>query len=276
MVNKKPQPQVDAREEPASCLSINSPAKQAAPYTPGAFVQPNQSKDAVLVVALDVPTFEEAVTLAKKFSGLPVWMKIGLELFTACGKDIVSAVRALGFPVFLDLKFHDIPHTVAKAVASAAKLDVGLVTLHASGGRKMLQAASEVCENLRQKGLSAPLLLGVTVLTSQGPEELGLDDEGLRSLVLERALLSQTCGLNGVVCSGYEAAAIKDACGENFVCLCPGIRFAGATAGHDQVRIMTPDRAAASGADFVVMGRPLREASNPVEAAREALRLLER
>lgn len=232
------------------------------------------AKETALVVALDVPTFDEAVDLAEKFSGMPVWMKIGLELFTACGKDIVSAVRELGFPVFLDLKFHDIPHTVARAVASAAKLDVGMVTLHAGGGRNMLQAAGKACENLRQQGLGAPLLLGVTVLTSQGPEELGLDDEGLRALVLERARLSQECGLDGVVCSGYEATAIKTACGENFVCLCPGIRFAGATASHDQVRVMTPDRAAASGADFIVMGRPLREAPNPAEAAREALGLL--
>lgn len=232
------------------------------------------AKKTALVVALDVPTFDEAVALAKSFSGLPVWMKIGLELFTACGKDIVSAIRALGFPVFLDLKFHDIPHTVAKAVASAAKLDVGMVTLHAAGGKNMLQAAGAICEDLRRQALPAPLLLGVTVLTSQGPEELGLDAEGLRALVLERALWSQECGLDGVVCSGYEASAIKTACGEDFVCLCPGIRFAGATAGHDQVRIMTPDKAATSGADFIVMGRPLREAPNPAEAARQALELL--
>lgn len=228
-----------------------------------------------LVVALDVGTFDEALALAKQFSGLPVWMKIGLELFTACGKEVVTAVRGLGFPVFLDLKFHDIPNTVAKAVESAAKLDVGILTLHASGGKKMLEAAHASCKTLRDRGFPAPLLLAVTVLTSQGPEELGLDDEGLRALVVERAKLSKECGLDGVVCSGYEAEPIKASCGKDFLCLCPGIRFAGEGASHDQVRVMTPDKAACSGADFIVMGRPLREAADPAVAAREALRLLE-
>lgn len=227
-----------------------------------------------LVVALDVPAFEEAIALARKFTGLPVWMKIGLELFTACGQGVVTAVRDMGFPVFLDLKFHDIPNTVGKAVESAGKLDVGLLTLHASGGKKMLEAARAACERLQSQGIRPPLLLGVTVLTSQGPEELGLDDAGLRALVVERARLSLETGLDGVVCSGYEAQAIKAACGDNFICLCPGIRFAGTAASHDQVRVMTPDKAAANGADFIVMGRPLREAADPGKAAREALRLL--
>lgn len=227
-----------------------------------------------LVVALDVGTVEEAVALARQFTGLPVWMKIGLELFTACGTDVVTKIRGLGFPVFLDLKFHDIPNTVAKAVESASRLGVGIVTVHASGGKSMLEAASNACQRLRQAGRIPPVILGVTVLTSQSPSELGLDADGLRGLVLERAQLVQSAGLDGVVCSGHEAADIKEGCGKNFICLCPGIRFAGAAAVHDQARVMTPDKAVGAGADFIVMGRPLREAPDPRQAACEALALI--
>lgn len=227
-----------------------------------------------LVVALDVATFEEAIALAKAMQGLPVWMKVGLELFTACGKEVVKTLRDMGFPVFLDLKFHDIPNTVAKAVASAGKLDVGILTLHTSGGKAMLEAARQSCEALRVQGITPPLLLGVTVLTSQSPEELGLDEAGLRALVVERAKLGAEAHLDGVVCSGHEASSIKEACGQDFICLCPGIRFAGAATCHDQARVMTPDKAAKAGADFIVMGRPLREAPSPEKAAREALGLL--
>lgn len=226
-----------------------------------------------LVVALDMPDASRALALAAELGRLPLWIKLGLELFTVAGPDLVRAMRELGFNVFLDLKFHDIPNTVKGAVCSSALLGVDMCTLHACGGEDMCRAALEgrkeaASMGQRTAGAGVPLLMAVTVLTSRAG-----DAEELRSLVVERALMAKRCGLDGVVCSGHEAAAVKKACGNNFLCLCPGIRFPGTDqAGRsDQARVCTPAQAVQAGADFLVMGRPITGAGNPMDAAGRAL-----
>jgi orotidine-5'-phosphate decarboxylase len=238
------------------------------PHAPG---QSGGDTGAALVVALDVPTADRALELAEALSGLPLWAKVGLELFTAEGPALARRLLGMGLPLFLDLKVHDIPTTVAGAVASATRLGVGMITLHAAGGEAMCRAAVQGrAEALagREDGAGGPLLLGVTVLTSQGG-----DAEAIRRLVVERARLARACGLDGVVCSGWEAAAVKTACGEDFLCLCPGIRFAeaGGAGRGDQARVCAPAQAVAAGADFLVMGRPITKAADPAAAARRAL-----
>jgi orotidine-5'-phosphate decarboxylase len=240
----------------------------ASPPSPG---QSGGKHGAALVVALDVPTADRALELAEALSGLPLWVKVGLELFTAEGPTLTRRLLDMGLPVFLDLKFHDIPNTVAGALVSATRLGVGMITVHMAGGEAMCRAAAEGRATAlagRESGPGGPLLMGVTVLTSQGG-----DAEVIRRLVVERALLARACGLDGVVCSGWEAAAVKAACGEDFLCLCPGIRFAeaGGAGRGDQARVCTPAQAVAAGADFLVMGRPITKAADPAAAARRAL-----
>jgi orotidine-5'-phosphate decarboxylase len=220
-----------------------------------------------LAAALDVPSSSQALALAETFAGLPLWLKVGLELFTAEGPDLVKTLLAQSFPLFLDLKFHDIPPTVRGAVRAAARLGAHMLTLHLEGGEAMAGAALEG----RREGGDAergPLLLGVTVLTSRKETESGL----LRNLVVQRSMEAKAWGLDGVVCSGWEASAVKAACGGDFLCLCPGIRFDGEAAGADQARVVTPAEAVAAGADFLVMGRPLTRAADPAAAARRALK----
>lgn len=222
----------------------------------------------VLVIAADVAGAREALNLAEALSGLPVWYKIGLELFVAEGSEIVREFLAGGFQVFLDLKFHDIPHTVRGATRSATLLGVRMTTLHVAGGRAMCLAAVQGKEEGRDAlgRKCGPLLMGVTALTS----EQG-DAAAMRAKVVERALLAKEYGLDGVVCSGWEAAAVKQACGRNFLCLCPGIRFSSHEI-DDQARICTPAEAVLAGADFLVMGRPVLKAADRAEAVRKALR----
>lgn len=222
----------------------------------------------VLVIAADVADAREARVLADALSGLPVWYKIGLELFIAEGPEIVREFLAGDFPVFLDLKFHDIPHTVRGATRSATLLGARMTTLHVDGGRAMCLAAVQGREEGRGAlgRKSGPLLMGVTALTS----EQG-DTAAMRAKVVERALLAKEYGLDGVVCSGREAAAVKQACGRDFLCLCPGIRFASHEL-DDQARICIPAEAVLAGADFLVMGRPVLKAADRAEAARKALR----
>ncbi|MDR1360493.1 MAG: orotidine-5'-phosphate decarboxylase [Deltaproteobacteria bacterium] len=219
-----------------------------------------------LVTALDVPSAAQALALAEKLAGLPLWLKVGLELFTAEGPDLVKTLLDRGFPLFLDLKFHDIPPTVRGAARAAARLGAGMISVHLEGGEAMAKAALQG----RAEALSAgpgPLILGVTVLTSLAETESGL----IGNLVLQRAIQARSWGLDGVVCSGLEAAAVKAACGGEFICLCPGIRFEGETAGADQARVVTPGEAASAGADFLVLGRPVTLAADPAAAARRAL-----
>jgi len=220
---------------------------------------------AELIVAVDYQSAPQALDLAETLSGLPVWLKVGLELFTAEGPPLLKRLGAMGFALFLDLKFHDIPNTVQGAVRSASALGVRMLTVHTAGGAAMCRAAvGGRAAIYGSKG--GPLLMGVTVLTSEGA-----GSAVMRERVLERALMARECGLDGVVCSGLEAEAVKEVCGRDFLCLCPGIRFAGTEGGDDQARVCTPAQAVRAGADFIVMGRPIIKASAPAEAAKAAL-----
>ncbi len=227
---------------------------------------------AQLVLALDCGSSKEALALAGLVQPQTPWMKVGLELFTACGPDLVRALKGAGCLVFLDLKFHDIPNTAKGAVRSAVALGVDMCNIHVCGGERMARAALDGLEEgweLSGRAAPRPLLLGVTVLTSQGAKDLaGQEPAGV---VLERAGQAKTWGLGGVVCSAQEAAAIKTACGKDFICLCPGIRPAGVEWRDDQRRTMTPAQAVSAGADFLVVGRPISGAEDPAAAAKTIL-----
>ncbi len=204
-----------------------------------------------LIVALDVDSYERATALVEELSAVVEIFKVGSQIFTRVGPHIVEFITGQGKKCFLDLKFHDIPNTVAKAVESATALRVFMLTVHASGGEEMLRAAASVPNR--------PLLLGVTVLTSVAGNVVG---EALRL-----ANLSKECGLDGVIASPQEIRPIRAALGEKFLIVTPGIRPAWSEAG-DQKRIMTPAEAVAAGADYIVVGRPIIAASNTAEAAR--------
>ena len=220
-----------------------------------------------LVVALDVPNAGEAVLLASKLKGVVPWMKVGLELFTAEGPLVVARLKDMGFNVFLDLKFHDIPNTVKGAARSAGLLGVDLFTLHHAGGERMAAAA---LEGIAESGHAA-MPFAVTMLTSTSTQEAGFAAAGEMTMnVSSRALQVKEWGLPGVVCSGHEAASVKAACGPEFLCLCPGIRMPGAAA-DDQRRVMTPREAVRAGANFLVVGRPVTRAVDPLAAAKAIL-----
>lgn len=219
-----------------------------------------------LVVALDFPTADAALALAGQLKGVISWMKVGLELFTAEGPRVVGSLKNMGFQVFLDLKFHDIPNTVKGAAKSAALLQADLTTLHHAGGMRMAEAA---LEGIAEAGRST-LVFAVTVLTSVSPKEAGCSSAAeVTEAVAAKALQAKNWGLPGVVCSGHEASAVKAVCGGDFLCLCPGIRLE--EGDDDQRRIMTPAAAVAAGADFLVMGRPIARAVDPRRAAEAAL-----
>lgn len=237
----------------------------------------------VLVVALDVPTLSEAEDLVDSLRGRVVWFKVGSELFTSAGPPAVRAVLDRGGRVFLDLKFHDIPRTVAAAVRAAADLGVSMMTVHVAAGEEALTRAAQVLRtrrdspgmlpdraparpHVRAPGARMPLpgprpvLVGVTRLTSE-PATADAPDQ-----VVEAALLSRRCGLDGVVAAAGEAPAVRAACGSDFIIVTPGIRPAG-TSGGDQVRTATPLEAVRAGADYLVVGRPILEAPDPRAAA---------
>jgi len=231
-----------------------------------------QAGDHRLFVALDTPHRDRAISLAQALAGADVsdrlGLKLGLEFFTACGPDAVAAVSSVGLPIFLDLKFHDIPNTVAGAVRSAGNaVSPACFTVHASGGPDMLRAA--VAAAAGAQGPIRPAVLAVTVLTS-------LDDGGLAAVgqqlpaasqVERLARLAMQAGCDGVVCSPLEAAMVRRCCGPTSVIVVPGIRPAG-TASEDQRRVTTPADALAAGADHLVVGRPITGADDPVAAAR--------
>jgi orotidine-5'-phosphate decarboxylase len=203
--------------------------------------------------------------LARQLRGAAGLVKVGSQLFTAEGPRAVRSLAGLGFGIFLDLKFHDIPNTVVGAVAAAADLPkVRLLTLHTLGGIAMMRAAREALANRKKR----PALLGVTILTSM--DEAALRGVGISGSPAERALalakLAQEAGLDGVVASGQEARAIREACGPQFLIVVPGVRPASASA-NDQARITTPAQAIQAGADYLVVGRPITEAENPRAAA---------
>ncbi|MBM3565390.1 MAG: orotidine-5'-phosphate decarboxylase [Alphaproteobacteria bacterium] len=218
-----------------------------------------------LFVALDTNDAEAAARLAQRLKDVVGGVKLGKEFFTAHGPAGVARVAQCGLPLFLDLKFHDIPNTVAGAIKAALALKPFIVNVHASGGPAMMRAAADAAKG----GTPRPLVIAVTVLTS-------LDDNDLRAVgqtppVVDQAArlarLAKESGLDGVVCSAKEAMAIRGACGNNFKLAVPGIRPAWAAAG-DQKRFVTPREAVALGADYIVVGRPITEAPDPVEAAR--------
>ena len=218
--------------------------------------------DPKIIVALDYPSAQPALDIAGRLDPALCRVKVGKELFTAAGPALVETLVARGFGVFLDLKFHDIPNTVASACKAAARLGVWMMNVHASGGCAMMQAAREALADLPQR---PPKLIAVTVLTSMAQSDLA--DIGMQGsaadVVLRLARLAQSAGLDGVVCSAQEAHALRVACGAGFNLVAPGIRLLDA-AQDDQKRVMTPRAAIAAGADYLVIGRPITQAADPI------------
>jgi orotidine-5'-phosphate decarboxylase len=224
--------------------------------------------DTKIIVALDYADATSAMALVGRLDPALCRLKVGKELFTAAGPDLVRALVARRFEVFLDLKFHDIPNTVAAACRAAAELGVWMVNVHASGGRRMMTAAHQALAARERR----PLLIAVTVLTSMSAEDLhevGVAEPPAEH-VLRLAQLARTCGLDGVVCSAQEAPMLRREFGAGFRFVTPGIRPAGADAG-DQRRVMTPAEALQNGATDLVIGRPITGAADPL-AALEAIR----
>jgi orotidine-5'-phosphate decarboxylase len=216
-----------------------------------------------IIVALDVDNQSAAIELARKLDPALCRLKVGKELFTSCGPDVVEKLHALNFDVFLDLKFHDIPNTVAKAVRAAAALGVWMVNVHASGGRAMMLAARKALGSSPDR----PLLIGVTALTSMNAGDLlevGFSHTP-QQLVERLSILAHDCGLDGVVCSAMEAGLLKHMLGNDFLLVTPGIR-AGESVADDQKRTMTPIQAIEAGSDFLVIGRPITQSSEPLTA----------
>ncbi len=225
-----------------------------------------------VIIALDFESGEKALAFLDQFpQGEKPYVKIGMELFYAQGPDIVRQVKGRGHKVFLDLKLHDIPNTVKKAMKVLSALDVDMVNLHAAGTADMMRAA---LEGLVRPDGSRPILLAVTQLTSTSQERMEkelLIQRPIAQVVASYARLAQSAGLDGVVCSPLEAALVKESCGADFLTVTPGIRFAGAQA-DDQKRIMTPALAREGGSDFIVVGRPITQAPDPVAAYRRCVR----
>ena len=216
-----------------------------------------------VIVALDFPDAAAANALVARLSPDQCRLKVGLELFTAAGPGLVGALASRGFDVFLDLKFHDIPNTVARACERAAQLGVWMLNVHTLGGSAMMRAAREAIERSARR----PLLLGVTVLTSHSADdlrELGLA-EGVDTQVERLAGMAQQAGLDGVVCSAHETQKLRKRFGKKFCLVTPGIRPSGAAV-QDQSRVMTPRAAMEGGSDFLVVGRPITQAPDPVAA----------
>ena len=219
-----------------------------------------------IIVALDYEKESDALALVDQIDPNLCRLKVGKEMFTTLGMNFVKQLHQRNFDVFLDLKYHDIPNTVARAVRSAADLGVWMVDLHASGGLRMMEEAKRILEPY---GKDAPLLIAVTVLTSM--EDLDLLQIGINASPMEQVLrlahLTQRAGLDGVVCSPQEVEILRNACGEEFKLVTPGIRPTGADFG-DQRRVMAPTAAIRAGSDYLVIGRPITKADNPVEILR--------
>ncbi|MEM7692259.1 MAG: orotidine-5'-phosphate decarboxylase [Pseudomonadota bacterium] len=216
--------------------------------------------DPSIIVAIDRPDADSALALVRSLDSSLCRLKVGKELFTAAGPGLVEQIQSLGFEIFLDLKFHDIPATVAGALRSAANLGVWMENDHASGGRRMLEASVESMQGLS----SPPKLIAVTVLTSMSVEEFRevAPIESLEQHVGHLASMTRECGLDGVVCSAQEASRLRAGCGDDFLLVTPGIRPAG-VASNDQTRIVTPTRARELGADYLVIGRPITQSEDP-------------
>jgi orotidine-5'-phosphate decarboxylase len=217
-----------------------------------------------ILVALDYDNKNHALQLIEKLDPNMCRLKVGKEMFTLFGPQLVKDIHDRGFDLFLDLKFHDIPNTVAKAVAAAAELGVWMTNVHASGGLAMMEAAKKA---LLPYGDKAPMLIAVTVLTSMSDDDLKLLGINVPAFehVQRLAKLTQQAGLDGVVCSAQEATALKSLLGKDFKLVTPGIRPVGSDAG-DQHRVMTPPQAIAAGSDYLVIGRPITKAADPLAA----------
>ncbi|QIQ20917.1 orotidine-5'-phosphate decarboxylase [Zophobihabitans entericus] len=226
-----------------------------------------------IIVAVDFADIKSAWNFIDRVDPADCRLKIGKELFTHAGPDFIKQIHQKGFDVFLDLKFHDIPNTVANAVTAAADLGVWMTNVHASGGSRMMQAAKDA---LYSYGKDAPLLIAVTVLTSM--ESSDLQEIGINASPLEQAtrlaMLAKNCGLDGVVCSAKEVQSFRTRLGSDFKLVTPGIRPVG-TNPDDQRRIMTPQRALAAGSDYLVIGRPITQAADPMKTLKEILETLD-
>ena len=223
-----------------------------------------------VIVACDFATAEQTYAFLDKFTDEKPFVKIGMELFYAEGPAIVRAIKARGHKIFLDLKLHDIPNTVKKAMAVLSGLDVDICNLHAAGGLDMMRGA---VEGMTRPDGSRPLLIAVTQLTSIDQQRMEKDlliDRPLEEVVMQYAANARTAGLDGVVCSPLEAGRVHEACGGEFLTVTPGIRFADGASG-DQQRVTTPARAREIGSDYIVVGRPITGAEDPVAAYRRCV-----
>ena len=223
-----------------------------------------------VIVACDFPGRQETLAFLDRFTGKKPFVKVGMELYYAEGPGMVREIRERGHRIFLDLKLHDIPNTVKKAMAVLSRLEVDLVNLHAAGTKAMMEAA---LEGLTRPDGTRPLLIAVTQLTStdqQRMEQELLIERPLPEVVLHYAGLAREAGLDGVVCSPLEAKAVHEACGRDFLTVTPGVRFAGGEVG-DQVRVTTPAPARQIGSDYIVVGRPITQAADPVAAYERCL-----
>lgn len=218
-----------------------------------------------VIVACDFSSKEETMAFLEKFQGKKPFVKIGMELFYAEGPDIVREIKARGHKIFLDLKLHDIPNTVKKSMAVLSRLDVDMTNLHAGGTIAMMEAA---IEGLTRPDGTRPLLIAVTQLTSTSEERMKNDlliNEKMDRVVMHYAHNAKVAGLDGVVCSPMEAGKVHEVCGGGFLTVTPGVRFADGDKG-DQVRVMTPEQAKKIGSDYIVVGRPITAAADPVVA----------
>lgn len=229
-----------------------------------------------VIIALDFGTPEETLKFLDNFKDEKPYVKIGMELFYSAGPDIVRQIKARGHKIFLDLKLHDIPNTVKSTMKVLSGLDVDMTNLHAAGTIEMMRAARE---GLTRPDGSRPLLLAVTQLTSTSEERMQKDlliSASIEDTIRHYALNAREAGLDGVVCSPAEAGLVKGACGDDFLTVTPGVRFASADGSlanvADQVRVTTPEMAARNGSDYIVVGRPITKADDPVAAYRRALR----
>ena len=224
-----------------------------------------------VIIACDFAGRVETLAFLDRFESRKPFVKIGMELFYAEGPDIVREIKARGHKIFLDLKLHDIPNTVKKSMAVLAKLDVDMVNVHAAGASEMMHAA---LEGLTRPDGSRPLLIAVTQLTSTSEERMQkelLISESLPKTVLRYAENAKNSGLDGVVCSPLEAGSVKSRCGADFLTITPGVRFAD-SASDDQSRIATPEKARALGSDYIVVGRPITQAVDPVAAYQKCVK----
>ena len=224
-----------------------------------------------VIIACDFSSKEQILNFLDKFTGRKPFVKIGMELFYAEGPEIVRTIKARGHRIFLDLKLHDIPNTVKKAMSVLRNLDVDMTNVHAAGTVDMMKAA---IEGLTREDGTRPLLIAVTQLTSTSEERMQkelLIGASINDTIVKYAENAKVAGLDGVVCSPLEAAMVKDACGKEFMTVTPGVRFADGDVG-DQVRVTTPERAREIGSDFIVVGRPITAADDPVAAYERCMR----